>query len=78
LVNGRTAASPSAFDAKPGDRIRLRGINAGGDTAFRVALGGHRMSVTHSDGFPVRHTVTDALLLGRGVRYDVLVTAGDG
>ncbi|WP_031084459.1 multicopper oxidase family protein [Streptomyces sp. NRRL WC-3549] len=78
LVNGRTATSPSVFDARPGDRIRLRVINAGGDTAFRLALGGHRMTVTHSDGFPVRHTETDALLLGMGERYDVLVTAGDG
>ncbi|MFD6275690.1 multicopper oxidase family protein [Streptomyces sp. NPDC060209] len=78
LVNGRRAEAPSVFKAHPGDRIRLRVINAGGDTAFRLALGGHRMTVTHTDGFPVRHTETDALLLGMGERYDVLVTAGDG
>lgn len=78
LINGRTAKDPSSFTAKPGDRIRLRIINAGGDTAFRVALGGHRMTITHTDGYPVRHTTTDALLLGMGERYDVVVTAGDG
>ncbi|MEV6312483.1 multicopper oxidase family protein [Streptomyces sp. NPDC051840] len=78
LVNGRRASDPSVFEAKPGDRIRLRVINAGGDTAFRLALGGHRMTVTHTDGFPVRHTETDTLLLAMGERYDVLVTAGDG
>ncbi|MCX4551489.1 multicopper oxidase family protein [Streptomyces sp. NBC_01500] len=78
LVNGRTAQDPSVFTAEPGDRIRLRIINAGGDTAFRIALGGHRLTVTHTDGYPVRHTTTDALLLGMGERYDVLVTAGDG
>ncbi|MET7474778.1 multicopper oxidase family protein [Streptomyces sp. NPDC005648] len=78
LVNGRTAKAPSAFRARPGDRIRIRFVNAGGDTAFRVALGGHRMTVTHTDGFPVRHATTDALLIGMGERYDVLVTAGDG
>ncbi|MFI9758216.1 multicopper oxidase family protein [Streptomyces sp. NPDC051963] len=78
LVNGRTAAAPSVFRARPGDRIRIRFINAGGDTAFRVALGGHEMTVTHTDGFPVRPARTDALLLGMGERYDVLVTAGDG
>ncbi|MGW4835033.1 multicopper oxidase family protein [Streptomyces globisporus] len=78
LVNGRVADDPETFRARPGDRIRLRIINAGGDTAFRVALGGHRMTVTHTDGFPVRHTTGDALLLGMGERYDVLVTAGDG
>ncbi|QYA93804.1 multicopper oxidase family protein [Streptomyces anulatus] len=78
LINGRVPQNPSSFSARPGDRIRLRIINAGGDTAFRVALGGHRMTVTHTDGFPVRHTTGDALLLGMGERYDVLVTAGDG
>ena len=26
---------------------------AGADTAFRVALGGHTMTVTHTDGYPV-------------------------
>ncbi|GAA2086744.1 multicopper oxidase family protein [Streptomyces albiaxialis] len=78
LVNGRTTAAPRTFRAKPGDRIRIRLVNAGGDTAFRVALGGHRMTVTHTDGFPVTHTETDALLLGMGERYDVLVTAKDG
>ncbi|MBB1259056.1 multicopper oxidase family protein [Streptomyces alkaliterrae] len=78
LVNGRTADDPQTFRAKPGDRVRIRFVNAGGDTAFRVALGGHRMTVTHTDGFPVEHAETDALLLGMGERYDVLVTAGDG
>jgi multicopper oxidase len=78
LVNGRTPDDPETFHAKPGDRIRLRLINAGGDTAFRVALGGHRMTVTHTDGYPVEHATTDALLLGMGERYDVLVTVKDG
>ncbi|MFD7031091.1 multicopper oxidase family protein [Streptomyces sp. NPDC059917] len=78
LVNGRTARDPSVFTARPGERIRLRIINAGGDTAFRLALGGHELTVTHTDGFPVEHARTGSLLLGMGERYDVLVTAGDG
>jgi FtsP/CotA-like multicopper oxidase with cupredoxin domain len=78
LVNGRTPEAPSTLTAKPGQRIRIRFVNAGSDTAFRVALGGHRMTVTHSDGFPVRPAETDALLIGMGERYDVLVSAGDG
>lgn len=78
LVNGRTAEDPAVFTAKPGDRIRLRIINAGADTAFRLALGDHELTVTHTDGFPVEHTTTRALLLGMGERYDVLVTAQDG
>jgi len=61
-----------------GGKVRLRLINAGSDTAFRVALGGHRLTITHSDGFPVAPVTTDALLIGMGERYDVLITVGDG
>jgi len=78
LVNGRIPSAATTFTAKPGQRIRIRIINAGADTAFRVALAGHRMTVTHTDGFPVVPTDIDALLLGMGERYDVIVTAGDG
>jgi FtsP/CotA-like multicopper oxidase with cupredoxin domain len=78
VINGRIPDAPSSFAAKPGQRIRIRFINAGSDTAFRVALAGHRMSVTHTDGFPVVPTEVDALLIGMGERYDVIVTAADG
>ncbi|MCB0939420.1 MAG: multicopper oxidase family protein [Mycobacterium sp.] len=78
LINGRIPSAATTFTAKPGQRIRIRIINAGADTAFRVALAGHRMTVTHTDGFPVVPTDVDALLLGMGERYDVVVTAGDG
>ncbi len=69
---------PPRSRSKPGQRVRIRIINAGSDTAFRVALAGHRMTVTHTDGFPVRPIDVDALLVGMGERYDVIVTAGDG
>jgi multicopper oxidase len=36
------------------------------------------MTITHTDGFPVEHQQVDALLIGMGERYDVLVTLGDG
>jgi len=78
LINGRPAADPETFTSAPGRRLRIRIINAGSDTAFRVALGGHRLTVTHSDGFPVDPVDTDAILIGMGERYDALVTLGDG
>jgi multicopper oxidase len=78
LVNGRIPAAPTTFTAKPGQRVRIRIINAGSDTAFRVALAAHRMTVTHTDGYRVQPTDVDAVLLGMGERYDVIVTAGDG
>jgi FtsP/CotA-like multicopper oxidase with cupredoxin domain len=78
LANGRVPAAPVTLRAKPGQRARLRLVNAASDTAFRVALGSHRLTITHSDGFPVTPVTTDALLIGMGERYDVLVTIGDG
>ncbi|GAC1399633.1 MAG: multicopper oxidase MmcO [Mycobacterium sp.] len=78
LINGRVPAAATSFIATPGQRIRIRIINAGSDTAFRVALAGHSMTVTHTDGYPVVPTEVDALLMGMGERYDVTVTAGDG
>nr|WP_183323780.1 multicopper oxidase family protein [Cryobacterium roopkundense] len=78
LINGRPPADPETFASAPSKRVRIRIINAGSDTAFRVALGGHRLTVTHSDGFPVNSVNTDAILIGMGERYDVLVTLGDG
>jgi multicopper oxidase len=78
LINGRIPAAPTTFNAKPGQRIRIRFINTGSDTAFRVALAGHTMTVTHTDGFPVVPRQVDALLIGMAERYDVIVTAADG
>jgi multicopper oxidase len=78
LINGRVPAAATTFSAKPGQRIRIRFINSGSDTAFRVALGGHSMTVTHTDGYPVVPTQVDALLIGMAERYDVIVTSADG
>ena len=74
VINGRTPGDPFTFDARRGERIRLRIINAGSDHPFRLAVGGHRLTVTHSDGFPVEPATGDALLLGMGERYDVILT----
>ena len=78
LVNGRVPAAPQVFTGKPGHRVRLRIVNAGSDTAFRVALAGHRLRVTHTDGYPVEPVDTDALVIGMGERFDVEVTLADG
>lgn len=78
LVNGRIPTAPDVLRAKPGQKVRLRIINAASDTIFTVALGGHRMTMTHSDGFPVQPTQTSAFYIGMGERYDATVTLGDG
>ncbi|AOX44903.1 multicopper oxidase family protein [Microbacterium sp. BH-3-3-3] len=78
LVNGKPPADPTQFAARPGSRVRLRIINAGGDTAFRFAIGGHSLTITHTDGFPVDPTAVDSILLGMGERYDATIVLGDG
>ena len=78
LVNGRRPEDPTVFTAKPGERIRLRVINAGSDTAFQFALQDHELTLTHTDGFPVVPFTTDSVVIGMGERYDAIVTAGSG
>jgi len=78
LVNGRIASAPDVLRAKPGQRVRIRVINAAADTIFAVALAGHRLTMTHSDGFAVQPHETDGFYVGMGERYDVVVTLRDG
>jgi FtsP/CotA-like multicopper oxidase with cupredoxin domain len=78
LLNGRLPTAPPTFRAAPGQRARIRLINAAGATVFRVALGGHRLTVTSTDGFPVEPVTVDTLQIASGERYDLLVTLHDG
>ena len=79
LVNGRPPEDRPTFDVpRAGARVRLRIINAGSDTAYRFAVGGHRLTVTHADGFAVLPIVVDQLLIGMGERYDVLIEVAAG
>ena len=78
VINGRGPGERDTVQAKPGQRVRLRLINAGSDTAYRFAVTEHRLTITHADGFPVKPVEVDTLLLGMGERYDVIVTAKSG
>jgi FtsP/CotA-like multicopper oxidase with cupredoxin domain len=75
LVNGKPPQDPAVFNVRRGDRVRLRIINAAADTAFRFALDGHPLIVTHADGMPVDPVTVDALRIGMAERYDVIVEA---
>jgi len=77
LVNGKIAAAPQVVDAKPGERIRLRVINAGADTAFRVGLPTSAMTITHTDGFPVAPQQAQAVIMGMGERVDAIIDVPD-
>ncbi|MCZ2075879.1 MAG: multicopper oxidase family protein [Bryobacterales bacterium] len=73
LINGRLPDDPPAFRTKTGDRVRFRFLNPSGATTYRVAIGGHRMAITHTDGRPVRPFTVDSFYIGMGERYDVIV-----
>ena len=74
LANGRVPANPQVVEYRTAPRIRLRVINAGADTAFRVAVPGATLTVTHTDGYPVVPQQTAAVILGMGERFDATVT----
>lgn len=78
LFNGRMPSDADTLTAKAGDRVRLRIINAAGDTAFRVGAPGVKLTVTHTDGFPVERAEADAVVLGMGERIDALLTVPEG
>lgn len=78
LVNGKPPADPTQFTGRAGEKVGLRIINAGSDTAFRIAIGGHTLTITHTDGFPVEPVEVDSILIGMGERYDAIITLDDG
>mgnify|MGYP002350678905 FL=1 len=77
VINGRPPGDPDSLRVKAGDRVRMRIINAAADTIFTFAVGGHRMTVTHSDGYQVKPVRADSLRISMGERYDVLVDVGE-
>ncbi|RAX15301.1 multicopper oxidase family protein [Pseudarthrobacter sp. AG30] len=78
LFNGKTPEQAEIQAARAGDVIRLRIINAAGDTAYRVGIPGQKLALTHTDGFPVKHQEVDAVVLGMGERVDALLTVREG
>ena len=78
LLNGRVNTAPEVLSAKPGQRVRIRVINAAADTIFSVAIAQHHLTLTHTDGYAVQPQEAAAFYIGMGERYDVTVTLKDG
>jgi multicopper oxidase len=71
-INGRTYAGSTPLLVRQGERVRLRLVNAGVTETQTIALAGHRLTITHSDGNPLAQPIeTEALRLGVGERADV-------
>ena len=79
LMNGRTPAAGWEALYRPGERIRLRIINASAMTFFDVRIPGLKMRVVAADGQDIHPVTVDDLRLGVAETLDVIVTpTGDG
>ncbi|UHQ99148.1 multicopper oxidase family protein (plasmid) [Natrinema zhouii] len=75
LVNGKLPSDPHVVSVEAGERIRLRFLNAGSATTYRVSIGGHAMQITHADGQAVEPVTVDTFDIGMGERFDAVIEA---
>ena len=62
---------------RPGERVRLRIINAAAQTNFNVRIPDLPMTVVQTDGQNVRPVTVDELQIGVAETFDVIVTPDD-
>jgi CopA family copper-resistance protein len=73
LINGHGPTDNWTALFKPGERVRLRFINAGAQTVFNVRIPGLKMTVVAADGQNVRPVEVDEFQIGNAETYDVIV-----
>ncbi len=74
LMNGTTAANNNLHLYEKGQQVRLRLINAAGNTFFDVRIPDLPVTVVQVDGVDVEPVTVDELRFGPGETYDVLLT----
>lgn len=73
LMNGRNPDQNWTGLFKPGERIRLRFVNAAAMTFFDVRIPGLKMTVVQADGNNVRPVPVDEFRIAVAETYDVIV-----
>jgi CopA family copper-resistance protein len=73
LMNGLSPAGNWTGLFRPGERVRLRLINAASMTFYDVRIPGLTMTVVQVDGQNVQPVVVDELRMGVAETYDVIV-----
>jgi FtsP/CotA-like multicopper oxidase with cupredoxin domain len=73
LINGHGPKDNWTGLFSPGERVRLRFINAAAQSVFNVRIPGLRMTVVAADGQPVRPVEVDEFQIGNAETYDVIV-----
>lgn len=77
LVNGHGPSDNWTGLFEPGERVRLRIINASAMTIFNLRIPGLPMTVVQADGLNVQPVETDEFQIGVAETYDVVVTPRD-
>jgi CopA family copper-resistance protein len=77
LVNGQPPAANWTGLFHPGERVRLRLINAAAMSTFDVRIPGLKLRVVAADGGDVQPLDVDELRIGVAETYDVIVEPGE-
>lgn len=77
LVNGHGPQDNWTALFAPGERVRLRIINASAMSIFNVRIPGLRLTVVQADGLNVRPVQVDEFQIAVAETYDVVVTPMD-
>lgn len=72
FINGKKDSQ--LLVAHPGEKIRLRLINAAASSYFYVSLGNVPMTVVSADGVDIEPIKTKELIMGMAETYDILFT----
>jgi len=73
LINGHGPKDNWTGLFKPGERVRLRFINAATQSIFNVRIPGLKLTVVAADGQHVRPVEVDEFQIGNAETYDVIV-----
>lgn len=71
FINGKQS---SRLEGAPGEKVRLRLINAGASTYFYIHTSAGPMTIVAADGPPVEPIEVENLLMGMAETYDIIVT----
>jgi CopA family copper-resistance protein len=77
LINGHSPRENWSGLFRPGERVRLRIINAAAQTSFNLRIPGLRMTVVATDGIEVRPVAVDEFQIGNAETYDVIIQPED-
>jgi CopA family copper-resistance protein len=77
LVNGQPPAANWTALFEPGERVRLRFVNASSMSTFDVRIPGMTLTVVAADGADIEPVTVNEFRIAVAETYDVIVTPGD-